>query len=160
MTYPAISWCTLQSTGTTPALSKVKDRFSPLGHVPRLCPAFLSLPIAVQKTLCCTVSLFRKSTAVPCWTTMMCGEKTSPFWSITGCSLGAGKVLPAMTSTYTTQGPFIHVTLPSMSPAHAALHKPAVSTTRENALHFIELFSLIELLLLAHVRVKIGRAHV
>src|SRR3989442_3665865 len=135
--YPAISGCTLHSSGTAPRVSNLKERFSPFGQVPRLCPSFLLPPTEVQKTLCATLSLFRKSTVVPTCTRVICGWKSRPFWSTTGCCAGAGKVLPAMASTKTTDSPATPETFPLMVPAFAATVSAATTTSAIRALRFM-----------------------
>src|SRR5450755_2269739 len=99
MTYADISGCTLQSSETTPGLSNLKLRDSPLGQVPKLCPSFLLPLIEGQKMLCCTLSLLLNWTVVPTGTTRMCGWNKSAFWSITTGLAGTGNVLPAIAST-------------------------------------------------------------
>ena len=52
---PDISGCTLHSSGTTPGVSNLNERISPLGQVPMLWLIFLLPEIAGQKMLCGTV---------------------------------------------------------------------------------------------------------
>jgi len=51
------------SKGTMPGVSNLNERDSPFGQVPMLWLIFLLPEIEGQKMLCCTVSLFKKSTS-------------------------------------------------------------------------------------------------
>jgi len=87
-------WVDVTQNGKHAACSNLKLRLSPVAN-PRLWPGpFYCRYARWARHIVRDLSLFRKSTGFLPATTRMWGTMAKPFWFITGCCSGGGKVLP------------------------------------------------------------------